>query len=71
MSYIRKKLKIGISKVIDIIKICKSFSKILDKFSLGINPPEDITVKARLKESKSLILIKLYKKLRKIVFRVV
>ena len=38
-------------------------SIILDKLSVGINPPEDIVVKARLKESKSLILIKLNKKI--------
>ena len=37
----------------------------LDKFSVGINPPEDIVVKARLKASKSLISIKLYKKITK------
>ena len=39
----------------------------LDKFSVGINPPEDIVVKAKLKESKSLTSVMLYKKITKIV----
>ena len=39
----------------------------LDKLSVGIKPPEDMIVKARLKASKSLILIKLYKKITKTV----
>tara|TARA_B100000745_G_C19917015_1_gene308009 strand:- start:67 stop:210 length:144 start_codon:yes stop_codon:yes gene_type:complete len=40
---------------------------ILDKLSVGKKPPEDIVVKARLNASKSLILIKLYKKITKTV----
>tara|TARA_B100001013_G_scaffold222762_1_gene136165 strand:+ start:1209 stop:1427 length:219 start_codon:yes stop_codon:yes gene_type:complete len=66
-SCIKKKLNIGINKVIDNTKICKLVSMILDKFSVGINPPEDIIVKAKLKESKSLTSIKLYKKITKTV----
>jgi hypothetical protein len=38
-------------------------SIILDKFSVGIKPPEDIVVKARLKASRSRISVKLYKKI--------
>ena len=53
--------------MIDKIKICKSVSMILDKLSDGINPPEDIVVKARLKASRSLISIRLYKKITKTV----
>ena len=53
--------------MIDKIKICKSVSIILDKLSVGIKPPEDIVVKAKLKESRSRISIKLYKKITKIV----
>ena len=66
-SWIKKKLNIGNNKVIDNTKICKLVSIISDKFSAGINPPEDIVVKARLKESSSLTPIKLYKKITKIV----
>ena len=62
-----KKLNIGNNKVIDKTKICKLLSKILDKLPVGINPPEDMVVKARLNESRSLILTKLYKKITKIV----
>ena len=40
---------------------------ILDKLSVGIKPPEDIVVKARLKASRSRISIKVYKKITKIV----
>ena len=39
----------------------------LDKLSVGIKPPDDIVVKAKLKESSSLISIKLYKKITKTV----
>ena len=39
----------------------------LDKLLFGINPPEDILVKAKLKESRSLKPTKLYKKITKIV----
>ena len=67
ISYIKKKLKIGNSKVIEIIKIWKFVSKIFDKLSVGINPPEEIIVKAKWKESRSLILTKLNKKIIKIV----
>ena len=40
---------------------------ILDKLSVCINPPEDITVNDKFKASKSLILNKLYKKIIKII----
>ena len=40
-----------------------------DKFSTGRKPPEDIVVKAKLNASKSLIFIKVYKKITKIVER--
>ena len=59
-SCIKKKLNIGNNKVIDTTKICSLVSIILDKLSDGINPPEDIVVKDRLNESKSLISIKPY-----------
>ena len=49
--------------MIDKTKICKLFSIILDKSSVGIKPPEDIVVKARLKASRNRILINLYKKI--------
>ena len=55
MSWNKKKLNIGNSKLIDKIKTCKSVTIILDKWSFGIKPPDDIAVKARLNESKSLI----------------
>ena len=45
----------------------KNASKILDKLSLGINPPDDIIVKDKLNASKSLKSIKLYKKITKTV----
>ena len=67
MSWIKKKLNIGNNKVIQKTKICKLFVKILDKLSSGINPPEEILVKAKLKASKSLRSIKRYKKITKIV----
>ena len=62
-----KKLNIGNNKVIDKTKIRKLLSIILDKLPVGINPPEDMVVKARWNESRSLILTKLYKKITKIV----
>ena len=40
---------------------------ILDNLSVGIKPPEDIVVKARLKASRRRISIELYKKITKIV----
>ena len=42
-------------------------SIILDKLSVGIKPPEDIVVKARLKASRRRISIKLYIKIIKMV----
>ena len=59
----------GKSREIDKIKICKSLDVISVRLFVERNPPEDITVKARLNESKSLILNKLYKKIIKIVER--
>ena len=53
--------------MIEKINICKSFFKILDKLSLGRNPPEDTLVKARFTESRSLKSVKLYRKMTKIV----
>ena len=41
--------------------------KLRDKLFLFINPPEDIAVNAKLKESKSLILVKFNKKITKTV----
>ena len=66
-SYNKKKLNIGNKRVIDKTKICKLVSITLDKLFVGIKPPEDIVVKAKLNASKSLILIKLYIKITKIV----
>jgi hypothetical protein len=63
----KKKLNIGNNKVIDKTKICKLVSIMLDKLSVGMKPPEDIVVKARLKASRSRISTKLYKKITKIV----
>ena len=40
---------------------------ILDKLFAGIKPPEDMVVKAKLNESNSLIFVKPYKKITKIV----
>ncbi len=40
---------------------------ILERFSLGINPPEDMLVKARLNESRSLKSTNVYKKIQTIV----
>ena len=42
---------------------CTLFIKIFDRLSFGIKPPEDILVKARLTESRSLKLVKVYKKI--------
>ena len=67
MSCNKKKLSIGNNKVNEKINICKSFVKILDKLSFVIKPPEEITVRARLTESRSLRSIKLYKNIEKIV----
>ena len=64
-SYNKKKLSIGNNKVIDKIKICKLVSKILDKLSVGMKPPADTVVKAKLNASSSLTLIKVYKKITK------
>ena len=66
-SYNKKKLNIGNNKVIEKTNICKLFIRIFDKLSLGTNPPEDILVKARLTESRSLKSVKLYKNITKIV----
>ena len=63
----KKKLNIGNNKEIDKAKICESVFIILDKLLDGINPPEETEVNDRLKESKSLIPAKLYKKIIKIV----
>ena len=63
----KKKLNIGNSKVIDNTKVCKLVFITSDKLLAGINPPDDIVVKARLKASNNLISIKLYKKITKIV----
>ena len=63
----KKKLNIGNNKVIDKTKICKLLPKISDKLFIGINPPEDMLVKAKLKASSNLKSIKLYKKMTKIV----
>ena len=63
----KKKLNIGNNKVIDKTKICRLLPRISDKLFIGINPPEDMLVKAKLKASSSLKSIKLYKKMTKIV----
>ena len=57
----------GNNKVIDRTKTCMLFFMMQDKLSTGINPPEDMVVKAKLKESRSLKPTKLYKKIIKIV----
>ena len=66
-SYNKKKLNIGNNKVIEKRNVWKLLVNILDKLSLGINPPEDMLVKARLTESRSLKSVKLYKNIAKIV----
>ena len=66
-SYNKKKLNIGNNREIDITKIFKFVEVISIKLPVGINPPEDIVVKARLTASRSLILINAYKKITKIV----
>ena len=63
----KKKLNIGNNKVTDNTKICKFVDIISDRLCVGINHPEDIVVKARLKASSNLISIRLYKKITKIV----
>ena len=67
MSCIKKKLNTGNNKVVDKTKICRLVSMIFDKLSVGINPPEDIVVKAKLNESRSRTSINLYRKITKIV----
>ena len=67
MSCNKKKLNTGNNSVNEKTKVCKSSCKIFDKLASGINPPEDILVNAKLKASKSLKSIKLYKKITKIV----
>ena len=62
-SYNKKKFKMGNNKVNEKTKIWKLFNRILDKLLSGINPPEEIVVKAKLKESSNLKSIKLYKKI--------
>ena len=60
-------MKIGKSKDNDKEKICKLFSNMSDKFAVGINPPEDTEVKAKLKASRSLMSTKVNKKIINIV----
>ena len=62
-----KKLNIGNSIVIDNIKIWVSVYKIFDKSLDETKPPDDTTVIAKLKQSKSLIPVELYKNKIKIV----
>ena len=69
MSCNKKKLNIGNNKVNAKRNICKSFVKMSDKFSLFINPPEEIVVKAKLTESRSLRSIELYTSITKIVVK--
>jgi len=69
MSYNKKKLKIGNNNVKEKTNIWKSPVKILDKLLLGINPPDEITVKAKFTESRSLRFIMLYKNITKIVVK--
>ena len=63
----KKKFNIGNNKVVEKTNICKLFIRIFDKLPSGINPPEDMLVKARLTESRSLKSVKLYKNITKIV----
>tara|TARA_B100000686_G_C15913178_1_gene535923 strand:- start:53 stop:265 length:213 start_codon:yes stop_codon:yes gene_type:complete len=70
MSCNKKKLNIGNNNVVAKIKICKSLCMKFDKLSVGINPPEDIVVKARLKASSSLMSTRLYIKITKIVEKI-
>ena len=55
----------GNNNAIDRTKILRSLSIILVKLSVWINPPEDIVVKDKLTESRSLIFTKLNKKIKK------
>ena len=50
-----KKLNIGNSKQMDKINIWNSLFIIFDKLFVGINPPDETTVNAKLNASKSLI----------------
>ena len=54
-------------KVVEKTNICKLLIRIFDKLSSGINPPEDMLVKARFTESRSRKSVKLYKNITKIV----
>ena len=65
----KKKLNIGNSKVIEKINICMWLKSKLSILFLGINPPDEITVNAKLKESKSLKFIKLNRKIMKTVLK--
>ena len=67
ISYIKKKLNIGINKVIENINICKSFIKILDNLLFETKPHEEILVKARFTESSNLRSARVYKNITKIV----
>ena len=60
-------MNIGNYKEIDKIKICRSFETISVKLFVDKNPPEDMAVRAKLNESRSLILNRVYKKIIKIV----
>ena len=51
----------------DKTKICKLLVVILAKSSVGRNPPDDMIVKVKLNESKSLIFSRLYIKITKMV----
>ena len=62
-----KKLNIGINKAIDKTNIWASFKIIEDKLFLEKKPPAEITVKAKLNDSKSLMLKILKTKIRPIV----
>ena len=48
-------------------KIWRLLFTILDKLSVGIKPPEEIVVKAKLNASRSLMFTRLYKKITKTV----
>ena len=56
-----KKLKIGNKSVIEVVKIFVLLFSISDNVFVGRNPPDEIVVKAKLNESKSLIPAKVYK----------
>ena len=63
----KKKLNIGNSRAIDKTNVCKLLLIISDKLLLGRKPPEEIAVKDKLKESRSLISDKVNIKIIKIV----